>query len=187
ASRMLAAKTSLAARFDALGEDTQLALGVEHKAYLEKRMRELEEGGNRRISAGKKKDFSFSKYENKSEIRQYSAAADTTVGKRKLKIEESNGEGVKTEDASPVKKKIKLEEEEEAVEEETPKKKKKKDKKVKEEPVEPEPEPMEEVEAEPPKKKKKKSKVEVEPEPEPEPEPQPEKKKKKKKKKDEDE
>jgi nucleolar protein 58 len=174
-SRMLAAKTALAARFDALGEDTQLALGVEHKAYLEKRLRELEEGGNRRISAGKKKDFSFNKYENKSEIRQYSAAADTTVGKRKLKAE-SNGDAAQPEEASPAKKKIKLEEAEVA-DEETPKKKKKKGKKVQEEPME-----AEEVEAEPPKKKKKKSKVEVEPEPEPEPETQPEKKKKKKKK-----
>ena len=151
---MLAAKTALAARFDALGEDTQLALGVEHKAYLEKRLRELEEGGNRRVSGAKKKSFTFEKYENKSEIRQYSAAADSTFGgKRKLEGENGSAE-VKTEPSS---KKIKVEEGEEPTEE-TPKKKKKKSKQAAEEVAmeikeEPEPEPEEGK-----KKKKKKQK-----------------------------
>lgn len=43
-SRMLAAKAALAIRVDALGEDTNVELGMEHRAMLERRMRALEEG-----------------------------------------------------------------------------------------------------------------------------------------------
>lgn len=44
-SRMLAAKTALAIRYDALGEDTNTELGVENRAKLEVRLRQLEEKG----------------------------------------------------------------------------------------------------------------------------------------------
>lgn len=44
-SRMLAAKTSLAIRYDALGEDTNAEMGVENRAKLEARLRQLEEKG----------------------------------------------------------------------------------------------------------------------------------------------
>lgn len=44
-SRMLAAKTSLAIRYDALGEDTNSEMGVENRAKLEVRLRYLEEKG----------------------------------------------------------------------------------------------------------------------------------------------
>lgn len=43
-SRMLAAKAALAIRVDALGEDTNVMLGMEHRAMLEKRMKALEDG-----------------------------------------------------------------------------------------------------------------------------------------------
>ena len=43
-SRMLAAKCALAIRCDALGEETNAELGLEHRATLERRMRQLEEG-----------------------------------------------------------------------------------------------------------------------------------------------
>lgn len=42
-SRMLAAKSALAIRVDALGEDTNAELGLEHKAKLEKALRHLED------------------------------------------------------------------------------------------------------------------------------------------------
>jgi len=136
ASRMLAAKTSLAARCDALGEDTSLTLGVEHKAYLEKQIRHLEEGGNRRVSSGKKKSFTFNKYETKSEIREYSSAADSTFAGAKRKLEEDGTNGV-TQEEPPTKKKkksvhevvipeVRQEVVEEEMAEEPPKKKKKK-------------------------------------------------------------
>lgn len=41
---MLAAKTALACRVDALGEDTSQELGIEHRAKLELRLKQLEEG-----------------------------------------------------------------------------------------------------------------------------------------------
>ena len=44
---MLAAKSSLAIRVDALGEDTNADLGLEHRAKLENRLRYLEEGNVR--------------------------------------------------------------------------------------------------------------------------------------------
>lgn len=44
-SRMLAAKTALAIRYDALGEDTNAEMGVENRAKLEARLRFLEEKG----------------------------------------------------------------------------------------------------------------------------------------------
>lgn len=44
-SRMLAAKTALAIRYDALGEDTNAEMGVENRAKLEARLRQLEEKG----------------------------------------------------------------------------------------------------------------------------------------------
>ena len=42
-SRMLAAKTALAIRVDALGEETNADLGLEHRAKLETRLKHLEE------------------------------------------------------------------------------------------------------------------------------------------------
>lgn len=44
-SRMLAAKASLAIRYDALGEDTNAEMGAENRAKLEARLRHLEEKG----------------------------------------------------------------------------------------------------------------------------------------------
>ena len=40
---MLAAKTALAARVDALGEDSGTAMGIENRAKLEMRLKALEE------------------------------------------------------------------------------------------------------------------------------------------------
>merc|ERR1712042_193860 len=41
-SRMLAAKAALATRVDALGEETNTDLGIEHRAKVESRIRQLE-------------------------------------------------------------------------------------------------------------------------------------------------
>lgn len=87
---MLAAKAALAARVDALGEETSTALGTEHRAYLEARVRQLETGDKRAVSAVKKK-FTPQKYDNKSEIRQYQPSQDSTLGKRKFEDAEAEG------------------------------------------------------------------------------------------------
>ncbi|XP_068101212.1 nucleolar protein 58 [Hyperolius riggenbachi] len=165
-SRMLAAKAALAIRYDALGEDTNAQLGVETRAKLEARLRNLEEKGLRRISGTGKALAKADKYQHKSEVRTYDPSGDSTLPSvpKKRKFEEVEEE---EEEEKPVEIKVKkskrpkIEETEEPAEvEETPKKKKKKKIKVEEG------EEGEEVEvfveepttstAEPAKKKKKK-------------------------------
>merc|ERR1719289_534964 len=145
-SRMLAAKAALATRVDALGEETNTDLGIEHRAKVESRIRQLEGGVATKISGTAKQGAKFDKYEAKSEVVEYKAAADVTIPKKRS-IDESD------DDEKPATKKIKVEEEEAGEK----KKKKKKDKKKEEEmEVEAEPEPVVEVKSE--KKKKKKDK-----------------------------
>merc|ERR1719268_426256 len=141
-SRMLAAKAALATRVDALGEETNTDLGIEHRAKVESRIRMLEGGVVTKISGTAKQGAKFEKYDNKSEVLEYKTAADVTIPKKRS-IDDSD------EEEKPATKKIKVEDVEEAGEK---KKKKKKDKK--EEEVEPE--PVLEVKSE--KKKKKKDK-----------------------------
>ncbi|XP_076368691.1 nop5 ribonucleoprotein [Tachypleus tridentatus] len=78
-SRMLAAKASLATRVDALGEDGSQELGIEHRAKLETRLKQLEEGSFRKISGTGKARAKWEKYESKSEIYQYKPGLDSTV------------------------------------------------------------------------------------------------------------
>jgi len=116
-SRMLAAKAAIATRVDALGEETNTDLGIEHRAKVESRIRQLEGGAVAQISGSAKKSAKFDKYENKAEVVEYKAAADVTI---KRKSEADTDE----EEEKPKAKKIKVEEEEAKSE----KKKKKKDK-----------------------------------------------------------
>merc|ERR1712062_736724 len=139
-SRMLAAKASLACRVDALGEETNTDLGIEHRAKVESRIRQLEGGEVTKISATAKQSAKFDKYESKSEVLEYKAAADVTL---KRKADED-------EEEKPDVKRIKVDD----VEAEGSKKKKKKDKQ-KEEEAEAPAEEVTEV-ASPEKKKKKK-------------------------------
>merc|ERR1711997_750258 len=140
-SRMLAAKASLACRVDALGEETNTDLGIEHRAKVESRIRQLEGGEITKISATAKQSAKFDKYESKSEVLEYKAAADVTL---KRKADED-------EEEKPDVKRIKVDD----VEAEGSKKKKKKKDKQKEEEAEAPAEEVTEV-ASPEKKKKKK-------------------------------
>merc|ERR1711892_334576 len=121
-SRMLAAKAALATRVDALGEETNTDLGIEHRAKVESRIRMLESGQVTKISGTAKQAAKFDMFEAKSEVVEYKPAADVTI---KRKADDSDEE-------VPATKKIKVED----VEVKSEKKKKKKDKKVKEEDVE---------------------------------------------------
>jgi len=181
-SRMLAAKASLAIRYDALGEDTNAEMGVENRAKLEARLRHLEERGIRRISGTGKAMAKADKYQHKSEVKVYDPSGDSTLPStsKKRKIEEVEAEDTSAPSTPvvPKTKKPKKEAVTEAVEEaaaeeteETPKKKKKKKKSkeaAEEETVEVKEEPMEEAETsvaeesteKKKKKKKKKSKEE---------------------------
>jgi len=144
-SRMLAAKASLACRVDALGEETNTDLGIEHRAKVESRIRQLEGGEVTKISATAKQSAKFDKYESKSEVLEYKAAADVTL-KRKADEEEEK----------PDVKRIKVDD----VEADGSKKKKKKKDKQKEEEAEAPAEEVTEV-ASPEKKKKKKKDKEM--------------------------
>nr|XP_061803220.1 nucleolar protein 58-like isoform X1 [Nerophis lumbriciformis] len=143
-SRMLAAKTSLAIRYDALGEDTNAEMGAENRAKLEARLRQLEEKGIRRISGTGKAMAKADKYTHKSEVKLYDPSGDSTIPStsKKRKFEEME-EQEKEAPSTPVmkakkpKKEQVLEGETSTVTaEEPPKKKKKKKKSSAEEPQE---------------------------------------------------
>eukprot|EP00794_Sanderia_malayensis_P017670 gene17670-19432_t len=127
-SRMLAAKTALAIRYDALGEDVTTEMGIDNRAKLEMRIRAIEEGKLRRISGNGKMMAKPEKYENKSEIKTYNPVTDSTIGKskkRKLKEDDEVDEDQAEEElpAKKVKKekKKKKDKSDEETEESTPK------------------------------------------------------------------
>ncbi|XP_054113771.1 nucleolar protein 58 isoform X1 [Callithrix jacchus] len=93
-SRMLAAKTVLAIRYDAFGEDSSSAMGVENRAKLEARLRTLEDRGIRKISGTGKALAKTEKYEHKSEVKTYDPSGDSTLPtcSKKRKIEQVNKE-----------------------------------------------------------------------------------------------
>uniref|UniRef100_A0A8K9UTD1 Nucleolar protein 58 n=1 Tax=Oncorhynchus mykiss TaxID=8022 RepID=A0A8K9UTD1_ONCMY len=93
-SRMLAAKASLAIRYDALGEDTNAEMGVENRAKLEARLRHLEEKGIRRISGTGKAMAKSDKYQHEV----YDPSGDSTLPSvsKKRKFEEVEEEEVAT-------------------------------------------------------------------------------------------
>jgi len=165
-SRMLAAKASLACRVDALGEETNTDLGIEHRAKVESRIRQLEGGEITKISATAKQSAKFDKYESKSEVLEYKAAADVTLKRKaeddeeekpdvkKIKVDDVEAEGSKKKKKKKDKQKEDEVEAEVAVAASPSKKKKKKKDKQKEEEVEAEVA----VAASPEKKKKKKDK-----------------------------
>uniref|UniRef100_A0A7M4DYS8 Nucleolar protein 58 n=1 Tax=Crocodylus porosus TaxID=8502 RepID=A0A7M4DYS8_CROPO len=128
-SRMLAAKTALSIRYDALGEDSSAELGAENRLKVETRMRQLEEKGIRRISGTGKALARADRYQHKSEVKTFDPSGDSTLPTvaKKRKIEEV----VEEETEVKIKaKKIKLElkgtEQANAEEGEVVKKKKKK-------------------------------------------------------------
>jgi len=73
-SRMLAAKAALAIRVDALGEEVNNEMGIEHRAVLEKRMQALEQGITKKISGSGKQKAKFDKYTVKREAPREEAA-----------------------------------------------------------------------------------------------------------------
>nr|XP_006130811.2 nucleolar protein 58 [Pelodiscus sinensis] len=164
-SRMLAAKTALTIRYDALGEDSSAEMGAENRLKVETRLRHLEERGIRRISGTGKALARADKYQHRSEVKTYDPSGDSTLPAvpKKRKIEEmEEGQTEVTVKA----KKIKVEIiEEEDVEESEPvkKKKKKKEKKqrIEEEAASTE-EPSTSTAMESTEKKKKKKKIKIE-------------------------
>lgn len=83
-ARMLAAKTSLAVRCDAMSEDViDTEIAIESKAKLERRMLSMDE--DKKLSGSGKKRPQFDKYENKSVIKSTpgGAGGDSTLPKKR--------------------------------------------------------------------------------------------------------
>ncbi|KAH1184646.1 nucleolar protein 58 [Mauremys mutica] len=164
-SRMLAAKTALTIRYDALGEDSSAEMGAENRLKVETRLRHLEEKGIRRISGTGKALARADKYQHKSEVKVYDPSGDSTLPAvpKKRKIEEVEEEETQV---TVKAKKIKVEIKEEADVEEGELVKKKKKKKEKKQRAEEEAalaeEPSTSTAVESTEKKKKKKKIKVE-------------------------
>jgi len=99
-SRLVAAKTALATRFDALavGEQHAQDVGEQGRIKIEERLKSLEGGHLHSISGSgrgkpKKEAFNLKKTENnlKKFVPEYNTAADSTVGNKKRKQEEDQG------------------------------------------------------------------------------------------------
>jgi len=134
-SRVLAAKTSLAVRVDALGDATEATIGYDNRAKVEARVRQLENGLSGVISGKGKTKNEAKKYVKTEESKTYNAESDMTVSKKRKAEdveEEEDDEDAKKKakkEKKEKKKKIKEEAEAEAAPAEEDKKKKKKKKK----------------------------------------------------------
>jgi len=122
-SRMLAAKTALATRTDALGNAEGVTVGLEGREKVEERLRQLEGGQLKQISGKGKSNVTQKKFE-KSADAAYNPASDVTSTKKSKKRarDDEGKDDSKSKDEKPAKKKKKKGDEEKK------KKKKKKDK-----------------------------------------------------------
>ncbi|KAI8870443.1 Nop-domain-containing protein [Ramicandelaber brevisporus] len=135
-ARTLATKTAIAIRVDALGESESPEVGIENRAKVEARLRQLEgrfaaaaSGMGGRGKNGTKSFNQAGKHDYNVKATSYNAAADSTLPKKAAPV---NGED--SEKASSKKRKHdESDDEEEAEEEPKKEKKEKKDKKDKSE------------------------------------------------------
>ncbi|KAJ0704464.1 putative Nop domain-containing protein [Helianthus annuus] len=191
-SRSLAAKTALAIRYDALGDNQDNSMGVENRLKLEARLRNLEGrelGRSAGSTKGKPKIEAYNKDFKKGDgamitpAKTYNAAADSVLGRIEAEAEaEKDVEMAPSDEGKKDKKKKKkktVADEEEEPEEGKKKEKKKKKHAAAEETAEEQQNEEENVEK---KKKKKRKHAEADDEDEAETE-KPKKKKKDKKKK----
>jgi nucleolar protein 58 len=130
-SRVLAAKTALSIRADALGESDGITIGLENRAKVERRLITLEGGRVEALSGTAKGTATQEKYTKKEDIKTYNADADATP----MGVVEETEQDKKKKKKKDKKKKRKLEEAAVAATAaaEPAKKKKKKKKKTKKE------------------------------------------------------
>lgn len=153
-SRMLAAKASLAIRYDALGEgESNTELAFANRGKIENRLKQLEKQQLKRQSGGGSFRKQFKSYENETPVQKYNTDVDVQLGKRKkesaeeetvkkpkIEVVTTNGNG--TAEEKPVngaavegekkkKKKKKAKEETESTTDTSTVEKKKKKKKIK--------------------------------------------------------
>lgn len=78
-SRVLAAKTALSIRMDALGDTDGVTIGFEYKEKVEKRLKQLEGGVIHSLSGSGKGKAPQEKYKRPQSTPSYNAAADTVM------------------------------------------------------------------------------------------------------------
>jgi len=128
-ARVLAAKTALSIRMDALGETDGVTIGLPNREKVEARVKSLESGKTTSLSGTSKGKANQAKYTKPASAKTYNASADTTMS---IEQPKSNGD----EKQEPKKRKRSVEAVAdvpagEETKEETEKEKKKKDKKQK--------------------------------------------------------
>eukprot|EP00124_Ichthyophonus_hoferi_P003057 Ihof_evm4s242 gene=Ihof_evmTU4s242 len=140
-SRVLAAKTALSVRVDALGDKDNITIGLEARAKVEARVNQLEGNTVTRISGTAKSSAKAEKFEAK-EVKGYNAAADSTMSlKEKASESEEEVKEKKSKKEKKEKKSKKVVEESESESEEEEPAKKQKKRKASESESEEEPKP----------------------------------------------
>ena len=81
-SRVLASKCSLAIRYDALSESDDASVGLDGRAKVEARLRQLE-GGSMHVAAAPTGAAKIQKYEGNGTTASYNPASDSTLGEEK--------------------------------------------------------------------------------------------------------
>ena len=86
-SRSLAAKASISARVDALGEGNDTSVGLLSKQKIEARLRECEKQQLRQVSGTGKGNKDTKKFEFKKEHKKYDSGADFVFGDNSVKTQ----------------------------------------------------------------------------------------------------
>lgn len=128
-SRVLAAKTALAIRVDALGDATEATIGFDNRAKVEARMRQLDNMVSTSISGKGKTTNDAKKYSKPSDGKMYNEEADMTLAKKRKNPEVAAGSDEMEKEKEVKKKKTKKEKEKKSEEKDDSEKKKKKKKK----------------------------------------------------------
>lgn len=128
-SRVLAAKTALAIRVDAMGDSTEATIALENRLKVEARIRQLE-GSQKEASSKSRTSMGNSKYDASSARAAapptLNEGSDFTLSSKKRKVDDQDEDNVEHEEVKEKKKKKKSKETEEDCDGEKEKKKKKK-------------------------------------------------------------
>ena len=133
-SRVLAAKTALAIRVDALGDTEGATIGLEGRAKVEERMRQLESRGSGAVTGNGKKQMNYKAYDKTSSgtpSSSYNTGSDAVLAKRKRADSESSDDEQKKKKKKKEKKEKRKAEEISTDAADEPKKKKPKSEKKK--------------------------------------------------------
>merc|ERR1711865_953789 len=94
-SRMLASKCSLAIRYDALGENDDATVGLDGRAKVEARLRQLE-GGSMHEAVGGANAGKIQAYQpNGASAPSYNVASDSTIGREESEDRDESSQPTK--------------------------------------------------------------------------------------------